>query len=232
MNKINKIPNFPALECSEIKFEAIICLNSTLPAKNEINKLLPLPILAADGAADRLIEMKITPDYIIGDMDSVSSGIIEGQSKAKIVIDTNQESNDFRKVMKFALGNGYRRVIILGFHGGDLEHTFNNWSVLMGEANFASICILDNGRYGIPINKSFRLSTIKGEIISIIPQPRAILSTWGLRWPLRGELLELGIREGARNMAIGDSIAIEIHSGSIILFINSRIPYAPILIED
>ncbi len=226
---MNHTSQFPLLECTSNHFEAVICLNSTLPTAIQLKQLKHLPILAADGAADRLLEMKITPDYIIGDMDSVSIEKIPKQISSKLVIDTNQETNDFKKVLNFAKSEGYSRIIILGFHGGDLEHTFNNWSVLIGESRFTSICILDRNRYGIPMKESFRLKTNESEIISLVPQPRAIITTHGLHWPLSSEKLELGIREGARNRAIEDIIAITIHSGSIILFIESRLPHAPML---
>ncbi len=226
---MNQISQFPLLECASTGFDAVICLNSTLPAISQFKQLKQIPILAADGAANRLLGMKITPDYVIGDMDSVSIERFPKPISSKLIVDTNQETNDFGKVLDFAVKQGYRRIIILGFHGGDLEHTFNNWSVLSGESRFESCCILDRNRYGIPITSSFRLRTIENEIISIIPQPRAIVTTSGLCWPLSAELLELGIREGARNRAIGDSISIDIHSGSIILFIDSRLPYAPML---
>ena len=32
-------------------------------------------IIAADGGADRLLEHKITPDWVVGDLDSISKSI-------------------------------------------------------------------------------------------------------------------------------------------------------------
>ncbi|MFN3306463.1 MAG: hypothetical protein ACK42Z_04675, partial [Candidatus Kapaibacteriota bacterium] len=65
----------------------------------------------------------------------------------------------------------------------------------------------------------------KGEMISIIPQPRAILRTSNLQWSLNNEVLEIGVREGARNIATDTKIIIEILEGSILLFFNARLPF-------
>lgn len=71
----------------------------------------------------------------------------------------------------------------------------------------------------------FELETHFGEMISIIPQPFVKLSTKNLLWNLNNETLELGSREGARNVATDNYISINILEGSILLFIDARLPH-------
>jgi thiamine pyrophosphokinase len=75
---------------------------------------------------------------------------------------------------------------------------------------------------------SIRMKTGINETISLIPQPIAFLKTKNLQWELNNEALELGVREGARNRAISDEIEIKIISGEILLFVNARLPFAPL----
>jgi len=79
----------------------------------------------------------------------------------------------------------------------------------------------------LPIDESITINVKIGEIISIIPQSTALLKTKNLNWELNNELLELGVREGARNQAIDSQIDIDILSGSILLFIDEHLPFAP-----
>jgi thiamine pyrophosphokinase len=148
--------------------------------------------------------------------------------KSKIILIEDQETNDFEKNLIFAKESGYQNIAILGFHGGELEHSLNNWSVFMRYSKGMNLCIYDEYRYGIPIRESIRFNADENEIISIIPQTRTRIITKNLKWALNNEILEFGIREGAGNVAIEQDIQIELIEGEYLLFINSRLPHAPI----
>lgn len=209
-------------------FDAIICLQANLPDRDFFALFKDLPLLAADGAAANLINIGIIPDYIIGDLDSFDKTKFDIKFKnTQIIRIEDQETNDFEKNLKFAIENNYKSILILGFHGGDLEHTFNNWSVLIKYAAKLNLCICDKSRYGIPVSQSFLLKCNVGEMISLIPQPSANLKTTGLKWELHSESLTLGLREGARNVAVQNEVTIEIEEGSLTVFLDSRLPYAP-----
>jgi len=91
-----------------------------------------------------------------------------------------------------------------------------------------NLCIYDEERYGIPVHNSINFDTKKDEIISIIPQYIAKLTTKGLQWKLENETLEFGIREGFRNRAKVDYIEIILHSGEYLLFMDNRLPKMPV----
>ncbi len=211
------------------RFDAIICLDTKLPGKPIFSKFPEIPLLAADGAAIKLIKMDIMPDFVVGDLDTFYTNPLSASisDKSKIIKETEQETNDFEKVLRFAKKKGFNKLLVFGFHGGELEHTLNNWSVLMRFAREMNLCIYDKKRYGIPVFNSFTMDLKKGELVSLLPQQRTLLSTKGLKWELKNEILELGRREGARNIAVTGNFGITIHEGSLLLFIDERFPYAP-----
>jgi len=212
------------------RFDCVVCLNADIPGAEVFSSIGNIPVIAADGAANRLASMGIIPGYIIGDMDSFDPGAHPGLAEqATIIRNPDQETNDFEKILMFAEDKGYHRILIFGFHGGELEHSLNNWSVFIRHSGQLNLCIYDKGRYGFSACRSFRMATRPGEIVSLIPQPEARLTTDGLRWALKGETLKLGMREGARNRAVTSSVTITFHSGELIVFIDSRLPYAPSL---
>jgi thiamine pyrophosphokinase len=211
------------------RFDAIICLDTKLPEKSIFAQFPEIPILAADGAAIKLAEMDLIPDFIVGDLDTFYSSPISASiaDKTKIIKEPEQDSNDFEKVLRFAKTKKFNTLLIFGFHGGELEHTLNNWSVFMRFAREMNLCIYDEKRYGIPVFNSFSIELKKGEMISLIPQPKAVLTTKGLAWELDNEILELGEREGARNIASQGTIEIKIYDGSLLIFVDERIPFSP-----
>ncbi|MDQ1266886.1 MAG: thiamine pyrophosphokinae [Bacteroidota bacterium] len=209
-------------------FDCMICLNGSIPGSDFFSLLKDVPLLAADGAALKLFDIGVSPDYVIGDLDSFySSEKSSDFPDTKIIFLPDQEHNDFEKTLTYCLDNGFKSALIAGFHGGELEHTLNNWSILKKFSDKLQICVYDQGRYCLPLKFSVNLNVKTGEMISIIPQPEALLTTVNLQWELKNESLSLGVREGARNRALSEDITIEIHSGEILLVIDCRLPLAP-----
>lgn len=211
----------------ESQFDAVICLDADIPDKN-IFDLFEIPVLASDGAGVTLTEMGVLPDKIIGDLDSFYAK--RGNEKIpdnKLIFEEDQETNDFEKCLKYCLNNDFRNVLIVGFHGGLLEHTLNNWSVFKRYAKQLDLCIYDKDRYCIPLHNSIKAKLKEGEIISLIPQPTVNITTTGFKWELKDEVLELGTREGARNVAENGYIEIQINDGEILMITDNRLPYSP-----
>lgn len=210
------------------KPSAVIALNSTMPSREEFESLAGIPIIAADGACLRLEAIGISPDFIVGDLDSLrQSGRYDDFINSEMLEMPDQETNDFEKSLNFAISKGWHSVLVVGFHGGELDHTLNNISVLKKYANRMEICLYEHKRYSIYTEVSFALKSAPGEIISLVPMPIATVTTGGLEWPLRNERLELGVREGARNRAISAEISVEIHSGALLVFFDSHQPFMP-----
>lgn len=209
-------------------FDALICLNSKLPKKSFFEALVGLSIIAADGAALRLKKKNVIPNYIVGDLDSFLAVATEKDfPRSHIIHIAEQETNDFEKALKFAEEKNFRNLLICGIHGGELEHTLNNISVFLKYSGKLNLCIYDKFRYGFVCKESFILHCKKNDTLSLIPQPKIKLKTSMLKWELNSEYLEMGIREGARNVALSGQVTFEILEGQMLLFIPARIPYSP-----
>lgn len=210
------------------KFSAVIFLNGLVPDKSFFDMMPDIPIICADGAAQKISNLANKIDFIVGDFDSFDSMTSAScfNSSELIKID-EQETNDFEKCLKFALDKSYNNILICGFHGGELDHTLNNWSVFKRFASIMNLCVYDANRYGISVNHSFKANFNLNENISIIPQPEIKLITTGLKWNLNNEALALGIREGARNRVISHTQTFEIIDGSAFLFFEQRLFNAP-----
>ncbi len=210
------------------QFDAIIALFGDVPELSVFEQLAHVPLIAADGAAAPLVSVDVFPEYVVGDLDSLDDEILRTLEGISVfVLDSDQNSNDFEKSLRFALSQLWTRVLIVGMHGGDLEHTLNNWSVLMKFAPSMPLTVLDRDRYIIPVSSSFSVALQREELVSLIPQPSARLSTRGLHWDLQDEELALGVREGARNIAVDGNVEVIIHDGSILFCCDARVPWSP-----
>lgn len=174
-------------------------------------------IVAADGAANTLLRYGVIPHLVVGDMDSFAVPPPHGAG-IELVRDASQDTNDFEKCLNVMAERGISAVLICGLQGGELEHTLNNWSVLRKYVHRFSFRLYDGSRVGYVQAGCARYSVSPGDTISIIPFFHARLRTEGLRWELTGEVLAMGVREGARNQAIAATVSIDVQEGLAIVF--------------
>lgn len=205
---------------------ALLSLSGTLPPPKELQRFKYDLVIAADGSAWQLLERGIVPDLIVGDLDSFRR-IPQPESAfphSEIVHEPDQNSTDFEKALRTGLGRGVREFIIVGINGGEFEHALNNWSIFQRYSSAVPLLIYDAGRLGRTVNTRLSLPSRPGELISLVPQPRVVISSRGLVWELDCDVLELGKREGARNESRGSLVELTVHEGSVLVFYDASRP--------
>ena len=85
-------------------------------------------IIAADGGYDTLRALGITPDLILGDMDSVNTdaGDIE-----RLVYPVRKDETDSFLAYREGVRRGYSDFMLYGCVGGREDHTFANYALLV-----------------------------------------------------------------------------------------------------
>jgi len=201
---------------------ALVVCNAPLPPQallHDILRLQPL-IICADGGADRLRRRGMEPDYIVGDLDSLSKQTQCALAAAKIIKVSDQESTDLEKALDFALSHGISRATVTGATGRRLDHTFANFSILLKYHQKMTLTFLDVHCTVQMITGDNRLNIPKGTIVSLMPMGRCEgIVTEGLAYPLQDEPLELGVREGLSNVVVSSPVHIHVGKGFLSLFI-------------
>lgn len=180
-------------------------------------------IIACDGASDYLLRDIIVPDVIIGDLDSISSKAKKFflRKKVKLIYRPDQNLNDLEKALKYADSKKYNLINITGLTGKRFDHTLNNLSVVLKYYKKMNIVIHENGFTGSIINKSRKINCKEGNIISLIPLPKATgITTNGLKYPIKNETFEFGVRAGALNEALSSNISINFRKGVLLVLIK------------
>lgn len=203
--------------------QAIIFLNGTLPATGIIRSYIEKKkiIIAADGGANSLRKIKIVPDVIIGDMDSVKRETVNyfRTRNTEIIRIEEQDTTDFEKSLRYCMKFGYEKIIVFGATGTRTDHTLNNFSVLQKYYRRLELKFITDDFEIFFIRKKIRFVYKKNKIISLmgVPEAKKIFST-GLKYQLKNDDLKFGQRDGALNVSISNKVGIRFQSGNLLLF--------------
>jgi len=199
--------------------KAVILCDGDIPRPSKIYHELSdaTLLIAADGGANRVKDLNITPNVIIGDLDSYT---ITGSETAIVIKDEDQETNDLEKALAYALENSVSDVLIIGGTGMRLDHTLKNLSVLLQfNPAFNSIVMLDDYAEIQIITSPFKAEYKIGTVISLFPLSGIVegITTKGLKYPLNDEDLENGVRDGTSNETVEETIEITFNKGDLLL---------------
>lgn len=173
-------------------YDCVVVANGSFPtAETPLELLRQAPvIIACDGATEALHRQGFIPHAIIGDLDSLPPKLARLYAdRLHQVID--QEINDLTKAVRFAREAGHREVLILGATGLREDHTLGNISLLMEYAGWFQRVemVSDYGRF-TPLTASATLDSVPRQQVSLFSlAPGGLLTTEGLKWPLRGRAL-------------------------------------------
>ena len=138
--------------------------------------------IAADGAWDCCVARGLTPDYVIGDMDSLASTVPEKQK----IYAPNQNKTDGEKAIIHALSLGYKNINLVGICGNRLDHTIYHLQLMQRYDDKCSlVAYTENERCWIA-KKPQIISGSPGQRISFIRlgDNPPTLKTRGLEWPI------------------------------------------------
>lgn len=176
--------------------------------------------VAADGGAQHVLAHNIIPDVIIGDMDSFTTS---EDLEHLVMTDPDQETNDLEKALLYCQKNSRHHIWIAGATGLRVDHTLKNLSVLLQfNPVFSSLRLVDNFGFHWIAAKKEVLTTFAGQPISLMPLcgKSTKITTQGLKYSLQKESLEMGIRDGSSNQALGHQVVIAYESGPLLLSVG------------
>ncbi|MGD9486611.1 MAG: thiamine diphosphokinase [Calditrichaceae bacterium] len=146
-------------------------------------------IIAADGGALLCRELDIHPDYIVGDMDSISDELKNTFSESEFILRPDQNSTDMQKSIEFAISLSPVLIKIFSSFGKRIDHTIANILLFQEYETSVPLVIYDNyGRMSLlsPGNHSLRGRI--GMIVSMFSlNPIKNLVLDGFRYPVEGK---------------------------------------------
>lgn len=179
-------------------------------------------IIAADGGLEHLRMLDITPDVLIGDLDSVSAETSkELPSWETLVIDRPQDKDetDLELALLYAVSHYTEKIQIFGALGGRLDQTIGNVLLLAHpDLHGLDIEIVERGLRAWIVKSQTIIIGNPGDVISLIPLTDDVLlqETSGLRWDLKEEQLVFGFSRGISNVLSSGTASITVRSGKLL----------------
>ncbi len=184
-------------------------------------------LVAADGGARHLLKLGLTPDLVVGDMDSLTEGELAGLEKAGARLErypAEKDESDLELALKGALEAGWRRVRIVGALGGRFDQMLGNLFLLTQAMPEEVDLRLDDGIEEVfIIRRQMLIEGERGDLISLLPLGRPVhgVMTQGLRYRLNGETLFPERTRGISNVMLHDK-AIVLTSGGNLVCVHRR----------
>lgn len=200
-------------------FKTVILANGDFP-KHEI----PLSflrnakqIVCCDGATQNLVDFGLTPDFIVGDLDSISETLKE-RFASILRRSAEQETNDLTKAIRFCLENGNNEITILGATGKREDHSLGNLSLLTDYKEKANVQLLTDYGVFVPLLETSVLESYPGQQISVFGITSETRITFhNLAYPITNRKLTAWW-QGTLNEALSNRFTIEMDQGKLLVF--------------
>lgn len=172
--------------------------NVTATSVNEALTLAPR-LVAADGGADRTLRIGLSPEAVIGDMDSISPAARAAISPDRLFAVPDQDTTDFEKCLSAISAP---LILAVGFSGPRADHAMAVCNALVRAP--AQRCIVI-GATDIVLAAPLRLDLPlrAGTRVSLFPMAEVSGESRGLEWPIGGLDFAPGGRIGTSNRATG-----------------------------
>lgn len=184
---------------------------------NKIDK-----IIAADKGLEILDKIKVSPDYIIGDFDSINKNILEKYEETEIIkLNPEKDFTDTDMALKLAIKLKSEEIYILGALGNRIDHVISNIHILKQSIDNNIKCkILDENNEIQLIHKgTYKVEKAGYKYISLIPLTTKAegITLKGLKYPLNNATLRIGESLGISNEILENVAMIKVEKGILIM---------------
>jgi len=178
-------------------------------------------VIAADGGATTALAFGLTPDLVIGDLDSIDDATLA--RVAHLPIDRHprdKDATDGQLAIERALDRHPTHLYLLGFLGGPrLDQLLANILLLTRLAIPTTVLDERNEARVLRAGEVHTWSPEPTETVSLLPLSGNVtgVQTLGLRWKLNAETLDLGETRGVSNEPVATEASVSIARGRLLV---------------
>ena len=197
-----------------------VILNGQMPTDDTIiNQITNSDyIIAVDGSANKLFDLEIIPDVIIGDLDSLQN---INNKNIELVKTPNQNKTDFRKTLEWCIEKNILNISIFGISGESEDHFLGNYYTLSDFGEKISWKAFTDFSVISPCVGNKKFESFKGQKVSLFcMKGSSTVNSENLEYPLQSYHLKPS-DDAVRNLSLEDHFTIE--STNTILVFQSRV---------
>jgi thiamine pyrophosphokinase len=179
-------------------------------------------VVAADSGVDRAEALGLRVDVAVGDFDSVTRGGLDRAERLGAKVERHPEAKDatdLELALDVARSLGPRRVVVLGGHGGRLDHLLANALLLAQPALVDVDVVAQMGAARVTVvRRRAELHGRAGDLVTLLPLhgPAEGVVTDGLLYPLRDEDLLPGSTRGVSNELVAATAVVTVRAGTLL----------------
>jgi thiamine pyrophosphokinase len=185
-------------------------------------------LIAVDGGADAVARAGLTPDLLVGDLDSITVlGLadLERRGVELVRLRTDKDETDTEAALRLAVERGADEITVYNALGGPrLDHLLGNLLLLTAPWLAPVHVTLVDGLHEAFLCKGDAVVNGRPEdTVSLLPLSEVVqdVRTEGLRYPLFGEPLKQGATRGVSNELTRVQARV-IHGEGALLLIHYR----------
>ena len=203
-----------------VKKNVSVILNGQMPTDYAIiNQITNSDyIIAVDGSANKLFDLEIIPDVIIGDLDSLQH---INNKNIELVKTPNQNKTDFRKTLEWCIEKNILNISIFGISGESEDHFLGNYYTLSDFGEKISWKAFTDFSVISPCMGNKKFESFKGQKVSLFcMKGSSTVNSENLEYPLQSYHLKPS-DDAVRNLSLEDHFIIE--STTTILVFQSKV---------
>ncbi|NDJ87149.1 MAG: thiamine diphosphokinase [Chloroflexi bacterium] len=181
-------------------------------------------VIAADGGAGHALALALQPDLVVGDLDSIAAPALQQLEAQGVRIErfpSEKDETDLELALLEAVARGATQVRIIGAIGDRLDQSLAAIYLLsLSQLRATDVQLIDGDQSTWLIQPGHH--AIPGEVgdtVSLIPfnGDAGGITTTGLQYPLRNEMLSTGPARGISNVIVAEEAAVDLASGQLLV---------------
>ena len=182
-------------------------------------------VIGVDSGVGHALALGLHVDLAVGDFDSLDPDVLADAERSGTTVERHpaaKDATDLELGLDAAVRHGARRVVVLGGHGGRLDHLLAN-ALLLASPRFAGVVLEARmGSAGVSLARPGAPATVAaavGSTASLLPVGGVAsgVSTTGLAYPLDAEDLGPGTTRGVSNVLIEPCATVSLTGGTLLV---------------
>lgn len=175
-------------------------------------------IVCCDGAVAKLEMFGLTPNAVVGDLDSITSEL-KTKYADRLFHFPDQNINDLTKAVNWCKNNGFYEFIIIGATGMREDHALGNIGLLTSYVHMGlNVQMVTDYGFFTPILQQTWFESFEGQAVSIFsPRNETRVTSQNLEYPLNNlQISDLWM--GTLNKSLGNWFELSFAPGPLIVF--------------
>jgi thiamine pyrophosphokinase len=182
-------------------------------------------VIGADSGAGHALSLGLVVDIAVGDFDSIDTAVLDALERDGVDIrrhSVDKDATDLELALDVAIGLGVEQILLLGGHGGRLDHLLGN-AMVLADARYCGVRL--SALMGSAVvtvvhpGMEIELTGVAEDYVSVLAVhgPAHGVHLEGLLWSLDGATLAAGTTLGISNRFLGTTARIRIGSGTVLV---------------